>query len=728
MDVQKLAKRLNESCKVQIDAEDYIRGIDLIFEDSPEEKLEQGQILVRAFQDHSKSRQYLIEKVHIDVKKSLRVFQECDSGAISVLVDCFGNQTDSDTLVLEIKRGLQDKRLNVVFLFTVMVQLLSKYHYNFVSLKFVIKEIILRCCEAEIRPLMLVIFAQLDKGYKGEFEKYLLDIIGSLLIEADAEATDGSLLIVVELLTQLYPASTALCTSVFLGEEFQEVSKRKLFKSDETLAFNLLTLLSVACVDETVRCYIADNYIDALGEGVKTEKFKAHSALVLIKTWSFSKLKGMTVESLGRILIDALGKSEQHSEIAVEGLAYLTLKPSVKAMFLRDNDALLDLVSMLKSSQVAPIVSYGILVVVGNLSSKLEDLNSAEHSAHGLRAYADMKRLDQEEAEGADAALSNEDIATFNRDIVIELNVLGISKAKLSSQSSGFRLQLVRIIHNLVSSKELVAESVKQGSVTILLDALSSATTPENFKKLALRSLARTLVMINPELVFLRYSALNVLPFLFDLIPDPEAPSAGVETTPRDSYEALLALTNLATLQEKSVCEKIISTPPYWIKIENLMLDTAVEIQRSTLELLCNLMAGSLHLAAKFFNFENPRSVRNFNILAKLLNLEDLRSQLAVSAIFANVASSVPFIAQELASKKELLDNATEVLQKQCNETELRHRLIIFFDALASSSAEVRRSLSHVSSLRNALLTARKYESNCPSDYLEALDSILGAH
>ncbi|CUS23479.1 LAQU0S10e01332g1_1 [Lachancea quebecensis] len=725
MDVQKLSKRLNESCKVQIDAEDYIRGIDLVFEGSLAEKLEQGQILIRAFQDHSKSRQYLTEKVRGDIRKSLRVFQECDNSAISVLVDCFSNQSESEALVLEIKQGLQDKTLNSVFLFTVVLQLLNKYHYSFEVLKFLVKEIILRCDEAEIRPLMLVIFAQLDKGYKSEFEKYLLDIIDSLLIEADAEATESSLLIVVGLLTQLYPASTALCTNVFLGQEFQDVSKRKLFKSDENLAFNLLTLLSVACVDETVRCYIADNYIDALGEGVKTEKFKVHSALVLIKTWSFSKLKGITVDSLGRILIDALGVSDQYNEIAVEGLAYLTLKPSVKAMLIRNNDALLDLISMLKSSKTAPILSYGILVVIANLSSKLEDQNSAEHSVHGLKAYADMKRLDQEEAEGADAALSNEDIVAFNRDVVVELNVLGVSKAKLSSQSSGFRLQLIRIIYNLASNKELVAESVKQGSVTLLLDALSSATTPDNFKNLALRSLARTLVMINPDLVFLRYSALNVLPFLFDLIPDPEAPSTGVEVATRDSYEALLALTNLATLQDKSVCEKIISTPSYWAKIENLMLDTAVEIQRSTLELLCNLMAGSLHLAAKFFNFENPRSVRNFNILAKLLNLEDLKSQLAVSAIFANVSSSVPFIAQELAFKSELIDNAIEVLQKQCSETELRHRLIIFFDALASSSPEVRRSLSHIPTLRSALTAARAYEAKQPSDYLEALDSIL---
>lgn len=148
---------------------------------------------------------------------------------------------------------------------------------------------------------------------------------------------------------------------------------------------------------------------------------------------------------------------------------------------------------------------------------------------------------------------------------------------------------------------------------------------------------------------------------------------------------ALLALTNLAsseTSDGEEVCKRIVSTDDYWSTIENLMLDENVPLQRSTLELISNMMSHPLTIAAKFFNLENPQSLKNFNILVKLLQLSDIESQRAVAAIFANIATTIPLIAKELLTKKELIENAIQVFADQIDDIELRQRLLMLFYGL----------------------------------------------
>lgn len=91
------------------------------------------------------------------------------------------------------------------------------------------------------------------------------------------------------------------------------------------------------------------------------------------------------------------------------------------------------------------------------------------------------------------------------------------------------------------------------------------------------------------------------------------------------------------------------------------------------------MMSHPLTIAAKFFNLENPQSLRNFNILVKLLQLSDVESQRAVAAIFANIATTIPLIAKELLTKKELIENAIQVFADQIDDIELRQRLLMLF-------------------------------------------------
>ncbi|SCU81918.1 LANO_0B04566g1_1 [Lachancea nothofagi CBS 11611] len=740
-------KKLDESITAELQ-----NAVDELFDDNTRKIDDSENILVRAFRENIESRHYLIAKVHHNVEKSLKVFGEYGSGATDVLVECFGARQESIALLLATKHhltaldqlsnnmgdGIDTTNSKKIENFTsfnfnleVAVKLLKKFDYDFEDVEFLVKPSVFRCRPQYVTSTVLEVFTVIHKKDKEQLESHLQSIINSILVVAgtdvDAAAAEKHLFVVIDVLRILYLVLTTFCTNVFLSKEFQQSAKKHISDNDN-MVFALLGLMSTACVDEAARNYIAENYADTLNNCIKIDKFKVAATLLLLKTWSFTKLKGNAIVDMAATLVEEIerARGSEFEEMAVEGLAYLSLKLSVKSLLIKKERLRPVFLDYLKSEKTSFPMYYGILVILGNLSSPLEPETQEQKTVESLKAYASSKSV---ETEPEMIALKESDVSRFVSHFILHQNVIGLVKAQIrkrNRQSSGPRAQLLRIVYNAARSKTLITESVKQGSVTFLLESLASNTVTEESRLLALKSLARTLTLVNPQLVFKDYSALNALPFLFELIPDPTKPTFDGNIKSKDTYESLLALTNLATLQDSSVvCEKIVTVPIFWNKIENLMLDTTVEIQRSTLELLSNLMAGSLHLAVKFFNFDNPTSLRNFKVLVKLLNLKDVQSQLAVAAIFSNISCSVPFIAQELAQQPELINTALQILQDQCHEAEMRHRLIIFFDAIASVEPHSQILLAQNPKVEQVLKNVRELEAESSSNYLTAIDAIL---
>ena len=141
------------------------------------------------------------------------------------------------------------------------------------------------------------------------------------------------------------------------------------------------------------------------------------------------------------------------------------------------------------------------------------------------------------------------------------------------------------------------------------------------------------------------------------------------------------------------------------------------------------MMSHPLTIAAKFFNLENPQSLRNFNILVKLLQLSDVESQRAVAAIFANIATTIPLIAKELLTKKELIENAIQVFADQIDDIELRQRLLMLFFGLFevipdNGTNEVYPLLQENQKLKDALNMSLKRGDSGP-EFSAAIPVIL---
>lgn len=665
---------------------------------SPEQKEE---VIIRSFQDHQESREHLKHLVTNDIGSSLDVFEKLSFKTVPILVDCFSNSKDTIPLLSEIQNRIHlGEDEHVDYLLNVILQLLNKFTYNFPQVGFLVRELCLRVKEPEVRSLMLLIFTILDKKFHVDFSDRLLKFVDSLIYESESDAGNEPLSVIVDILTELYPALTTLCSEILLGKRLKmEFKKKVVDQEDEDFIIGLLKLFSIACIDETVRAFIAENYMSLLEKSLKVPQFKIFSTLVLIKTWSFTRMQSVDVNTLANNVIEGFNysdiKNDEGMNICVEGLAYLSLKSSVKVALRESMHSCQRLADIALSNEFNSTF-YGVLVVLANLSvsTKQSKGKSAfeSNSLKDLKSYSDLRGPHTSTEENV--VEKEEDITFFIEKYLLQNQLLSHLNSSINSLSHGSKQQLMRIIYNISFDRNHISECIKQGSVTAVLQYMARKEPSKDLiRVIASRTLARLLVYTNPAMIFKKYSPVNAIAPLFELLP--KLPTSTDElafendvVTVSDSYNALLALTNLASLsdsQGEDVCKRMVSHEEYWLVIENLMLDDNEMLQRSTLELLSNLMGHPRFIAVKFFNFDNPHSLKNFDILVKLLELEDLESQRAVAAIFANISASIPFVAQELLKRTDLLSKAVDVFHDQISDTELSERLLLLFHALTEA-------------------------------------------
>ncbi|AJU05214.1 She4p [Saccharomyces cerevisiae YJM1418] len=753
-DVQKYNDAINTIFQLRQKSESGKMPADLTNSEALKDRQKIEEILTRSYQDHSESRVHLSKLIQNDIPFALNLFEILSRSSIHVFVGCFSNKDATIALLNELQIRIHyGEDTHVTYLLSIVLQLLNKFKYNFKEVRFLVKELILRISEDEVKSMMLIIFAELQSSFQKDFDKAVVDFMSSLIVEAEIDVGNDPLSIIVKTLSELYPSLTTLCSEIFLTNGLSKLFKKRVFE-EQDLQFTkeLLRLLSSACIDETMRTYITENYLQLLERSLNVEDVQIYSALVLVKTWSFTKLMCINLKQLSEIFINAISRRIMPKienvnesavkleevpkvEMSVEALAYLSLKASVKIM-IRSNESFTEiLLTMIKSQKMTHCL-YGLLVIMANLSTLPEESNGSSQSINDLKNYADLKGPGADKV-GAEKE-SKEDILLFNEKYILRTELISFLKREMHNLSPNCKQQVVRVIYNITRSKNFIPQCISQGGTTIILEYLANKQDiGEPIRILGCRALTRMLIFTNPGLIFKKYSALNAIPFLFELLPR----STPVDDNPlhndeqiklTDNYEALLALTNLAsseTSDGEEVCKHIVSTKIYWSTIENLMLDENVPLQRSTLELISNMMSHPLTIAAKFFNLENPQSLRNFNILVKLLQLSDVESQRAVAAIFANIATTIPLIAKELLTKKELIENAIQVFADQIDDIELRQRLLMLFFGLFevipdNGTNEVYPLLQENQKLKDALNMSLKRGDSGP-EFSAAIPVIL---
>ncbi|CAG88478.2 DEHA2E20768p [Debaryomyces hansenii CBS767] len=556
----------------------------------------------------------------------------------------------------------------------------------------------------------------------------------------------ASFLNLVKSLESLFPIVPSVSQTIYMSESCKgiilfQVSKMSStsleYTSNQLITTEILKLVTSSCINEQCRLFNYNNYLELLKIGTKLQGenvlgIRLLSSLGIIKLWNFIQLEkdsrkdsGINMSDLSDILISYLRSSESREnevylEYCIEGLAYLSLNTSIKQKLRNDETSIENILIILKKETeindkillANSSLVYGLLLILSNLT-KLKDVaaNSQKKTTNYLKSFATPNNINNSEDE------NQESIYNFSRSLLNDYKIVEImSKIKVfkSQDSAGHNndniiSQVITVISMISSNQDRSTrqELIKQGALNIVLDyliknsvvkkTLGNETRPSSLndelvetRLLALRSLARILISVNPALAFNKYDIKTCLPFLIELLgPDISQYTGSLEdvgdekylydgVSNLDKYESLLALTNISTVHVKNATNELrqlIISKIFDKYLDNFIIDSDLpQIQKAAWELISNLITEP-SLLVKFFNIEKQENLKRLQLLIKLLDSTDESFQTVIGGLLANATSEFEMISQILVQNvtlnERLLSILTNIFENQNSNNDL---------------------------------------------------------
>ncbi|KAK9449904.1 uncharacterized protein V1518DRAFT_415027 [Limtongia smithiae] len=438
---------------------------------------------------------------------------------------------------------------------------------------------------------------------------------------------------------------------------------------------SLLELLSVACIIPECRAIVEQKFLTAVGTVLEaigsTLSMKAIAATTLIKLALLqqpSDTRGPELQAktmlmlqqdtadLADTLVAVIIASTDSNTLAqaVEGLCLSSMAVAIKENTISNTACIKKLIGLLardtKSMKPTPATIYGILTLMKNLTDYPPVLSKEDQRLKELRDYTSYGNGEKPKEDTAE-------MVTRRCKILLDMGLVSAFAARVTEAPPSSRIVVAAAMKSLVQEKSHRPRALQEGAVTVLIELLQP---PENLSvidwmkqdnsitgiSLAASALARLLITTNPILVFSsRYSpTVAVRPLIAQLGDDAQSGNA------LDEFESLLALTNLASMDNDALQQQIFSQG--WDKIENLLLSKNAMVQRAAVELVCNLI-GTPDVAAKFLDVDGDKLCKTrLRVLVVLTDSTDVPTRLAAAGAIATLSQWGP-AAEVLISEPE---------------------------------------------------------------------------
>lgn len=568
--------------------------------------------------------------------------------------------------------------------------------------------------------------------------KYLKSITNSDPENISTESYLGML----STLETFFPVFPAQMKSVYTGQNCKRAMLAKVaqLKMDEDLdvqmAKRILAAVSLSCIDEEARNFNLNNYLDLFIAGTEAlnRVIVSMSLLCVIKLWNFSaveeKLPILTIVQKLQTTFRACESDDECIEYLLEALSYLSLSKNVKKSLREDEELIEKLLVVLETAKDSSVV-YGTLVIFQNLS---------EIKAKGQDATMNyLKSVSLPTKNEIDDDIVSAKL--FNESLVLNLKL--VESLKPLDLKESIAIQCVQIVYNLTHGKKaIVKEIVTQGGYNIILKYLtghsviregtqktqaeSASEAVLSIRLKGLRALAVMCRSVKPSLLESEFDTRLCVPFLVELMgADINVKALPMESDPLltmedsltsfDIFSALLGLTNLASSEDKDLNQAIVRRA-FEQHLKNLMIDSTIpEIQCATWELINNLAMTPL-LLSKFFNPEDPESMKHLDVLIKLLNSKDEKLQgvlfgfLATSALLDIV--SITLLSEEVGVFAKLLSITASVLKNQAHNNDFIVRLCALVgnlvDTAKKENPKALKSIQNLRVLKEAIRAAMR--------------------
>ncbi len=490
-------------------------------------------------------------------------------------------------------------------------------------------------------------------------------IITSEIENLIIEGSDDSLIIAFIFLTRLWSLSSHLATSIFNQNFMLNLSLERTVYSFK-LTVSALEFISSSCGETACRNVIISKYFKLLLFGLDngSDLIRSLTCLILIKLWKEINTETqevtlpITIKEICEFLIDfirerkdihtieQIGTSDSSSDIvkySVEGLAYASLQIQIRQLLRKDSKLFDILITFLKKKDDT-VLLYGVLTTLSNVSRYNPIVSEEAESMQSLKNYSDLKKRNDKQV----MKDNDKDVETFNRKLLVHSQIIKIVSDKLGSLSNSCKSQSLQLVTSLSTDKTLRAELVKQGALWVILSIIRSKTIDDEFRRIGIRGLAKILISVDPSLAMV--AKVSPSDAIEPLIIQLDVSNNTHTTVPLlDAFEALLALTNLASIDQ--TCREHIVRSGF-VFIEPLMLSPNELVQRGSIELVCNLML-SPECVAKYLDNSNAAKSR-LEVLTLLTDLEDYNAARAALGAIA-ILSEYDLSGDILAKHKKLL-------------------------------------------------------------------------
>lgn len=489
----------------------------------------------------------------------------------------------------------------------------------------------------------------------------LARIFQPLIASRLSESKDSDIITGVSFLYALFQVDRQSASYIFQDDGFVDLLSTLIVSPSPPLSLAVARLFAQASGHKTCRMVFPTEVVTWLRSQSRQagdHAIRAAGILALIKL-----SRGTTSDSSGPVKSPSLGNVERQDEEftaqlmemivgntdtrtfvndAVEGLTYLSVAPPIKQS-LADTAVLRTLFTLVqKRTKSAGLpdhatVLYGVLAITANICAYKPRLSQEERQVAKLHKLAQGGK--QSDSQG-DEELSHPldaDIHVQTRcRTAIDSGILGVLAVAAGAESAASRVLVGRIYLSLVEDKRNRGRILQGGGVKNLSRTIKSypSSSPDSLPSEALvpiQALAKLAITSSPIQVFgpNEGNMMDAVRPLSQLVLHPSASTL-------QQFEAMMALTNLAS--HSPVCaSKVASFPNLLNRVELLLLDDHTLVRRASSELICNLIAGSDEVFARYGGKEGNDQLRTSKIqlLIAMSDVEDLPTRLAASGALA---------------------------------------------------------------------------------------------
>ena len=506
--------------------------------------------------------------------------------------------------------------------------------------------------------------ARTSKGNESDTAtKIITNTFGQATLQYLGDTNETSLLTGASFLTALFQVDSQAACSIFTQNGLVEnvMDSIDLSPSD-VLSQNIAHLLGQACGHKSCRGIMSPQivrWLEFKSGQIGDPILQGAAAVALIKLYKGAasdepengtpEIRIERGDRLATMMVEIV-KSEKTSSVldAIEGLGYLSMESTVKELLSKDKVFLKKLFALVPSQKPSayndpnPTLSYGVLVIICNLVAYRPRLGEEQKQMENLKRMAKAgKGPANPEAE---SSLDNDDHVKARIHSVMEANVLPVFSAAVSSSASlGVMVNVGKSLLSIVEEKESRGPVLQAGGAKVLQiiirRGLSRAGGTSDDRKSHLdtldlepiQALAKLSITSSPVQVFgpnvgAMYDAIRPLSTLL------QHSSSNL----LQRFEAVMALTNLAS-QSADMASRIANAEGLLNKVELLLLEEHTLVRRASMELICNLIAGS---DATFERYGGGESKSKIHVLLALSDVDDLPTRLAASGALAILTSA----------------------------------------------------------------------------------------